>query len=49
MMGLRRGSMPMGEIVFRGLCLAAVVLPVVSLLALLLLLVLALIRKSVAA
>ena len=35
MMGLRRGSMPMGEIVFRGLCLAAVVLPVVSLLALL--------------
>jgi len=35
MMGLRRGSMPMGEIVFRGLCLAAVALPVVSLLALL--------------
>lgn len=34
-MGMRRGSMPMGEIVFRGLCLAAVVVPVVSLLALL--------------
>ncbi len=34
-MGMRRGSMPVGEIVFRGLCLAAVVVPVVSLLALL--------------
>lgn len=34
-MEMRRRSMPLGEIVFRGLCLGAVVVPMVSLLALL--------------